>query len=189
MKLKLFSHNVQKVCSSIQHTCWWDEVNERCDIYKETQPYILHQFFLPHTSRWQMFSAFFLHIVVMLSPVKVRLSPAVGSSRYLVTVQMYYHWRLFISLSLIVISGHYLLTLQSCGAFSTTRQLKGDWDFSNFPCYSVLLSFVCCLLLLVYLVIVAKVIKNCYISWRLLHFILPLQDRISVVFQCKRGIK
>ncbi len=32
-------------------------------------------------------------------------------------------------------------------------------DFSNFPCYSVLLSYVCCLLLLGCLVIVAKVIN------------------------------
>ncbi len=62
-------------------------------------------------------------------------------------------------LSLIVASGHYLLTLQSCSAFSTTKRLNGDCDFSNFPCYSVLLSCIYCPLLLGCLVIVAKVIK------------------------------
>ncbi len=70
----------------------------------------------------------------------------VARSHYLVAVQMFYHCCLLLPLLLIVASDHYLLALQSCCAFSTTRRLKGDWDCFNFPCYSMLLSCVCCLL-------------------------------------------
>ncbi len=56
-------------------------------------------------------------------------------------------------------------------------QLHWDYmataNFDTFPRYSILLSWLSCQLLLGCLVIVAKVIKqikNCYISWRLLHF-------------------
>ncbi len=71
-----------------------------------------------------------------------------------------------VSFLLIVARGHYLLALQSCGAFSPTRRLKGDSDFYTFPCYSVLLSWVCHLLLLGCLLIIAHPPKKWYISWQ-----------------------
>ncbi len=61
----------------------------------------------------------------------------------------------------------------------------------RFPCHYVFLSCDSRQLLLGCLVIVAKVIKghkNCYISWRLLHFLLPPRYRISVIFRCERDI-
>ncbi len=49
-----------------------------------------------------------------------------------------------VSFSLIVTGGRYLLTLQSCGAFSTTSRLKDDSDFSVIPCYCRAYVAYCC---------------------------------------------
>ncbi len=49
-----------------------------------------------------------------------------------------------VSLSLIFASGRYLLALQSCGAFSTTSRLNGDWDFRVIPSYCHVKVVNCC---------------------------------------------
>ncbi len=72
LKLKL-----SKIKSAAEHTFSSDEVNERCEFFQETRSFIQPQLFPPHSSRRQNFPAFFRHIVIMLSPAVVKLSPTV----------------------------------------------------------------------------------------------------------------